>query len=692
MPSKTVWDYLRNGLAWGDDLLPVCPPGSPMHPTSKLNALGQTPSIFTDGMAHGINGWTKLRPEAWQLDEWSKDPRYGICIQTRRIRAFDIDVPDLLAALDIRGWLMPYIGATSYRSRTKPGLGKCLVPFICEETVHHREVPVDGGIVELLGDGQQFVAYGKRGDGSEYVWNTVAPKGVPTLTLAQVNHVWESLVTKFSTGEAKERKAYRFQKSETVLEDDPAIALLYSKGMIRLDDGSGMYHVVCPWEHEHSNDTGSSSTVYYQRGHKGAQQGFNCLHAHCLGRTAAAFNAAIGLHSNDMPIAQTPSYPPRIEVVPNDKVGVIAATVTQGKNGGIADRFTNAVQWLKDHPEVINVCYDTFKDHIYVSYPGDKVLRPINDSDYLRFRDIVVREHFFDDLSAANAKDALKFVAADRRFDSAIDWIRGLRWDGAPKIEQFLPKYFGSEDTAYSRQLSKYIWTSAAARVVVPGYKVDIVPILRGGQGGRKTTALKNMVPERDMFANLRMDEPEDEIARTLRGVLIAEWGEARGIKSKDKDKIKDWISNDADKWTPKYCEYSTTYARRSITIASTNTLKLLADTSGNRRYAPIQVGERVNADKVIEDRDQLWAEGLAMFMFEGTTPWSEVESLCKSGTYHDDTFRDDVWEIPIAEFLAVNPGANNHMILSAVLGKSLKESSTNDLERVENIRARLGV
>lgn len=685
MPSKTVWDYLRNGLAWGDDLLPVCPPGSNIHPSSKLTSLGQTPSMYTDNMAHGINGWTKLVATSAQLDEWASDRRYGICIQTRRVRAFDIDVHDLLAADDVRSWLMPYIGATSYRYRNKIGLGKCLVPFICESEVNHREVPVDGGIVELLGNGQQFVAYGKRSDGSEYVWNTVAPKGVPTLTLDQVNLVWEELVKRFATGVAKERTLSKFVTSETVLEDDPAIPLLYSKGMIKLDDGSGAYHITCPWDHEHSSDTGSSSTVYFQNGYRGQRQGFSCLHAHCLGRTAGAFEAAIGLHSQDMPTST-------IVESSQSLVGSISSGMVQGRNGGIADKFTNAVQWLKDHPHVITVKYDTFKDHIYVGFQGDKALRPITDADYLRFRNLAVRSHFFDDLSSANAKDALKLTAEECKYDSAIDWITSLRWDGTPRILRFLSEYFGCENSEYSKQLGKYIWTSAAARVVRPGYKVDIVPILRGGQGIGKTTALRCMVPDQDMFVNLHMDEPEDEIARSLRGVLLAEWGEARGIKSKDKDKIKDWISNNKDKWTPKYCEYSTTYLRRSITVATTNTLKLLVDPTGNRRFAPIEVVDKVNTDRVEKDRDQLWAEGLAMFESDGKTPWYEVESICRKDGRHEQVFRDDVWETTVIDFLKENPGVSNTLVLTMGLSKEIKDCSNFDLERIDAIRSRLGI
>ena len=102
------WAYFHGLLP---DLLPVvCRPGATVHPSSVLNDYGKVPSRYTDGRTVvGFTGWTSYVARAEDVESWSGEADYGICLQTRRVRALDFDLLDhdfaaylreCLAALD----------------------------------------------------------------------------------------------------------------------------------------------------------------------------------------------------------------------------------------------------------------------------------------------------------------------------------------------------------------------------------------------------------------------------------------------------------------------------------------------------------------------------------------------------------------------------------------------------------------
>ncbi len=91
----------------------------------------------------------------------------------------------------------------------------------------------------------------------------------------------------------------RREKLQQVRDNDPIARLLNDKGMIKSDGASGALNIVCPFEHEHTSNSGDSSTVYFPPHTNGYAQGhFKCLHAHCSERSRDIFLEAIGFDSS----------------------------------------------------------------------------------------------------------------------------------------------------------------------------------------------------------------------------------------------------------------------------------------------------------------------------------------------------------------------------------------------------------
>jgi hypothetical protein len=302
--------------------------------------------------------------------------------------------------------------------------------------------------------------------------------------------------------------------------------------------------------------------------------------------------------------------------------------------------------------------YDTFRDEVMIdrSMTG-KQWQSFADGDYFWMR--VRLESFpganFKVIGREVIRDAVHAVAQKNQFDSATLWLEGLEWDGVERIETFLPEYFMSADTEYTRAISLYLWTALAGRLMRPGVKADMVPIAVGLQGVGKSTAVEAMAPGPEFFAEISFAESEDDMARKLRGKVIAEFGELRGLHTKELEAIKAFISRTKEQWVPKFKEFSTQYDRRCIFFGTTNQTQFLADDTGNRRWLPFDAGLHgpVRVAEIAVDRLQLWAEARTVFMKQGVC-WQKADELARG--VHDEYKMVDAWTPRIEQWLGA-PG-----------------------------------
>jgi hypothetical protein len=289
------------------------------------------------------------------------------------------------------------------------------------------------------------------------------------------------------------------------------------------------------------------------------------------------------------------------------------------------------------------IVLDEFRDDILVRNPP----RPLTDTDYERLG-IWLEFNGFRTIAHENMRRAVALVADDNRVDSARDWLESLMWDGTPRVEHFLADYFSAVDTPYTRAVSLYWWTAHAGRVLEPGCKADMVPILVGDQGVGKSTGVAAIAPAPENFVDVRLDHEDEEIARRIRGCLVGEIGELRGLSSRDAESIKQLITMTHDTWTPKYVERAHTVPRRIVFVGTTNSDEFLADETGNRRWLPVRVST-VRVQAIRDDRLQLWAEARDLWRVSGVA-FGDAERLAKGE--HATYMVSDVWDENITRWL----------------------------------------
>jgi hypothetical protein len=189
------------------------------------------------------------------------------------------------------------------------------------------------------------------------------------------------------------------------------------------------------------------------------------------------------------------------------------------------------------------------------------------------------------------------------------DYLARLRWDGTPRLDTWLATYLGAPDTKYTRTVGAIVLVAAVRRVRQPGCKFDEMLVLESGQGTAKSTALSVLSVRDEWFSDdLPLSADTKRLMEALAGRWIVEAGELRGMRKGDVEHLKSFLSRRVDRARLAYGRLTTEAQRQCVIIGTTNSDRYLRDSTGNRRYWPVAVGE-IDVAAIRRDRDQLWAE-----------------------------------------------------------------------------------
>jgi predicted P-loop ATPase len=368
-------------------------------------------------------------------------------------------------------------------------------------------------------------------------------------------------------------------------------------------------------------------------------------------------------------------------------------------NGRIITSKENLVNALSNPNDCgVDICFDNFKGEVVISQPDLEQWYPLKETDRT---EICIRleagKDGFADISTERWRESVNLTAQYNNIDTAQTWIKSLKWDGVARIEKFLPNYLGTVDTAYTNAVSLYMWTAMAGRVMSLGCKVDMIPVLMGSQGAGKSEAIKALVPSETFYAEFDLKTKDDDQARMMRGVLVGEIAELNGLRGRDSEAVKAFITRTVESFIPKYMEYKTEFPRRLVFFGTTNDDEFLTDPTGNRRWLPFKVGKcRVAEIKV--NREQLWAEALVTYQHSGIA-WQKAEELAKNE--HKAFIETDSWETPVLDWLSTKSQYNHQLnkdqpfsmnqVLTSAVNKTADKCGRVDEMRMAKVLKGLG-
>jgi hypothetical protein len=239
------------------------------------------------------------------------------------------------------------------------------------------------------------------------------------------------------------------------------------------------------------------------------------------------------------------------------------------------------------------------------------VPRPVTDSDVTRIAFWLAQQSCLGwalQPKPSQLEQAISVVCERNRTDSVRDYLVGLVWDKEPRLDAMASTYFGAKDTPYTRTVFAKWMLSAVARARTPGCQVDHVLVLEGPQGIGKSTALRTLAGAEhfsDTLPELGRDAQEHCI-----GPWVIELAELDHMRRTEVTALKAFISARSPSFRSAYARRTADHPRRCVFAATTNETGYLADSTGNRRFWPVEC-TKADCAAIAQDRDQLWAEAL---------------------------------------------------------------------------------
>lgn len=288
------------------------------------------------------------------------------------------------------------------------------------------------------------------------------------------------------------------------------------------------------------------------------------------------------------------------------------------KKGNIKSTAVNAYTIMENDPALKGkLHYDMFREAPVItgSLPwGDR--KRWTDADDASLR--IYMEKAYGLTGKDKIKDAKVKCFDEHRYHPVRDYLSNLEWDGTPRLERAIIDYVGAQDDELTRLITKTWMAGAVARIFRPGCKFDYCLILAGAQGVGKSTFFEVMGGEW-YNGNLNAMSSDKQSLEQLRGSWIFELQELDGMKRHEASSVKAFITNRTDKYRGAYKENTDEFPRQCVFGGTTNEAAFLKDDTGDRRFWPIKVDPDLRTvddvrDALKRDKDQLWAEAVAVF------------------------------------------------------------------------------
>lgn len=215
--------------------------------------------------------------------------------------------------------------------------------------------------------------------------------------------------------------------------------------------------------------------------------------------------------------------------------------------------------------------------------------------------------------SSLMVAEAVEVIARENGFHPVRIWLRTLKWDGVPRLDDWLCDFIGVEKTEYSRRVSRWFLIGMVARVMKPGVKFDYCLVLEGIQGLLKSGMFEALAGE--WFSDADIDLSNKDSMSALQGVWLHEFAELGSLARHESSRQKSFISRKIDRYRPVYGRREISVPRQVVFGGSTNeTWDWNKDPTGGRRFWPVLVVNEVNIEGLRDARPQLFAEAVVMF------------------------------------------------------------------------------
>jgi len=303
---------------------------------------------------------------------------------------------------------------------------------------------------------------------------------------------------------------------------------------------------------------------------------------------------------------------------------------------------------LKNKPDMLyDIKEDTFGKKISIK-KGSRLLSLTGDygdketcDDYeeLNDRHIIFIKSYLSNygrkfVSKEIVNDFMAFFCRENSFDSLrnhLEEISSDKWDGVERAKHIF-ELLGADNSPYNNSVALIMFAGLWYRGMFyknQEVKFDYVVILEGKQGIGKSSLLKFLCVDPELFSDETSNLGTRNTKMQLSRKWIAELGELRAFYSRTMNvmDLKGYISQTKDSFRPPYGTMSIDIARRYIFIGTTNRNEgYLKDLTGNRRFLPIEC-KKLERDDFVNNQSRINER-----IHFARQIWGEVKHLYETG------------------------------------------------------------
>lgn len=715
---------------------------APAGPTAALRlailANGYPPVAIFPHDAGVKDAGKRPMAKGWQVPVVSPDvirawPAGNTGILCGTLRGVDLDIPDIALAAEVEAAAERILGPTPLvRIGKAPKSLRCYRLVARAPKTETPELFLPDGTkvqVEILGEGQQFVAYGTHPETlREYEWPISGPAVVPLADLPEITPDAERAflaeaerLLRAAGGLTKaEREAAsrprqdapprRMAPSSRSRRDAPSVAEVEDalrhipNNDLHYDDwcriGYALHHGLaddglslwCDWSARSGKNDPAATMKHWSQFRSGGS-GRGTVTLGTLFHEAKANGWKPSRRESPRTTARRERAP--TEAGTGDDAAWLSRCQTD-QQGEPRGNLANAMTALRSDPLLRDVFgYDEMLRAEMLTRPvpsggrTEEGVRPVQDADVTAVQEYLQRAGL-EKVSKDTTFQAVALRAREKGFHPVRQYLDGLKWNGTKRLEKWLHTYLAADANAYTAGIGAMFLIAMVARVYEPGCKADYMLVLEGPQGALKSTAC-SILGGQWFSDNLPDIRGGKDVSQHLNGKWLIEVAEMSALDKAEAAALKAFITRPVERYRPSYGRKDVIEPRQCVFIGTTNKAAYLRDETGGRRFWPVKVGETLDVAGLARDRDQLFAE--AMHLYRDSKPWwpkREFEAK-HIAPQQEARYEADAWEEAVATYLTGKAQVTVLEVARGGLHVETPKLGTADQRRIVAVLERLG-
>ncbi len=233
----------------------------------------------------------------------------------------------------------------------------------------------------------------------------------------------------------------------------------------------------------------------------------------------------------------------------------------------------------------------------------------------------------------------------------------------------------------------------AVARAYNPGCSMSWLPILVGAQGVGKSMFSRHLVPDK-LFSEITT--PLDTLMREQYRMHVAWLLELPEIDNyfniRNIENFKNLVTSRQDEVRFPYASLPTSLPRRFVMIGTTNRNQFLVDSTGNRRFVPLEVGTgfQVPWMRLAEERDSIWAAAVQAYR-NGECYEFDSGEIAAIAEYIQEFGDPDPWLDKVSNYISIREEVTAAEILTNALELDPKAQGRRESRRVADVLQSMG-